>query len=143
VVPQQVTGTVATGTVYPMAASGWAHVPQYAMQYAMGHHAMGAAWPTAYGRPYCMYPRPEEAATREARHLSIKRYREKRQRRIFEKTIRYQSRKAYAEIRPRVKGRFAKREEPAAGDEDDTDSQEPAADSRVVPNCGGPAAVRA
>lgn len=39
------------------------------------------------------------------------RYREKRKRRKFEKTIRYASRKAYAEVRPRIKGRFAKREE--------------------------------
>jgi zinc finger protein CONSTANS len=44
---------------------------------------------------------------REARVL---RYREKRKTRKFEKTIRYASRKAYAEIRPRVNGRFAKRE---------------------------------
>lgn len=46
---------------------------------------------------------------REARVL---RYREKRKNRKFEKTIRYASRKAYAETRPRVKGRFVKRTEP-------------------------------
>lgn len=46
--------------------------------------------------------------TREQRVL---RYREKRKRRKFEKTIRYASRKAYAEVRPRIKGRFAKRGE--------------------------------
>ncbi|OAY73166.1 Zinc finger protein HD1 [Ananas comosus] len=45
---------------------------------------------------------------REARLL---RYREKRKARRFEKTIRYASRKAYAETRPRIKGRFAKRSE--------------------------------
>ncbi|KAL3840628.1 hypothetical protein ACJIZ3_025219 [Penstemon smallii] len=43
---------------------------------------------------------------REARVL---RYKEKRKNRKFEKTIRYASRKAYAEARPRIKGRFAKR----------------------------------
>ncbi|KAH6772280.1 CONSTANS-like 5 [Perilla frutescens var. hirtella] len=43
---------------------------------------------------------------REARVL---RYREKRKNRKFAKTIRYASRKAYAEMRPRIKGRFAKR----------------------------------
>lgn len=43
---------------------------------------------------------------REARVL---RYREKRKNRKFQKTIRYASRKAYAETRPRIKGRFAKR----------------------------------
>ncbi|GMJ11127.1 B-box domain protein 5, CONSTANS-like 4 [Hibiscus trionum] len=46
------------------------------------------------------------SAEREARVL---RYREKRKNRKFEKTIRYASRKAYAEVRPRIKGRFAKR----------------------------------
>ncbi|KAG8485027.1 hypothetical protein CXB51_021653 [Gossypium anomalum] len=45
---------------------------------------------------------------REARVL---RYKEKRKNRKFEKTIRYASRKAYAESRPRIKGRFAKRTE--------------------------------
>ncbi|KAJ6814274.1 zinc finger protein CONSTANS-LIKE 2 isoform X1 [Iris pallida] len=43
---------------------------------------------------------------REARVL---RYREKKKNRKFEKTIRYASRKAYAEARPRIKGRFARR----------------------------------
>lgn len=43
---------------------------------------------------------------REARVL---RYREKKKTRKFEKTIRYASRKAYAETRPRIKGQFAKR----------------------------------
>ncbi|PON94572.1 Zinc finger-domain containing protein [Trema orientale] len=47
-------------------------------------------------------------ADREARVL---RYKEKRKNRKFEKTIRYASRKAYAETRPRIKGRFAKRTE--------------------------------
>uniref|UniRef100_A0A7N0TYE4 CONSTANS-like protein n=1 Tax=Kalanchoe fedtschenkoi TaxID=63787 RepID=A0A7N0TYE4_KALFE len=46
---------------------------------------------------------------REARVL---RYREKRKNRKFEKTIRYASRKAYAETRPRIKGRFVKRTDP-------------------------------
>ncbi|XP_062233971.1 zinc finger protein HD1-like [Phragmites australis] len=43
---------------------------------------------------------------REARVL---RYREKKKNRKFEKTIRYATRKTYAEARPRIKGRFAKR----------------------------------
>ncbi|XP_052200579.1 zinc finger protein CONSTANS-LIKE 5 [Diospyros lotus] len=49
---------------------------------------------------------PSQGTDREARVL---RYREKRKNRKFEKTIRYASRKAYAETRPRIKGRFAKR----------------------------------
>ncbi|XP_073029689.1 zinc finger protein CONSTANS-LIKE 4-like [Primulina eburnea] len=51
-------------------------------------------------------PTPLSGVDREARVL---RYREKRKNRRFEKTIRYASRKAYAETRPRIKGRFAKR----------------------------------
>ena len=51
---------------------------------------------------------PAVAGDREAR---VMRYREKRKNRRFEKTIRYASRKAYAEARPRIKGRFAKRTE--------------------------------
>ncbi|XP_066352167.1 zinc finger protein CONSTANS-LIKE 3-like [Miscanthus floridulus] len=46
------------------------------------------------------------AAEREAR---VQRYREKRKNRKFQKTIHYASRKAYAEARPRIKGRFVKR----------------------------------
>ena len=49
---------------------------------------------------------PEPVMAREAR---VMRYKEKRKNRKFEKTIRYASRKAYAETRPRIKGRFAKR----------------------------------
>nr|ACB36911.2 CONSTANS-like protein 1 [Oxybasis rubra] len=43
------------------------------------------------------------------REARVMRYREKKKNRKFEKTIRYASRKAYAETRPRIKGRFAKR----------------------------------
>ncbi len=56
-------------------------------------------------------PIPEPELTRLER---VARYREKRARRNFKKTIRYQSRKAYAEIRPRIKGRFVSPEEYAA-----------------------------
>ncbi|CAI9284754.1 unnamed protein product [Lactuca saligna] len=55
-----------------------------------------------------VYPTPVSGFDREARVL---RYKEKRKNRRFEKTIRYASRKAYAETRPRIKGRFAKRTE--------------------------------
>ncbi|KAK2445892.1 zinc finger protein CONSTANS-LIKE [Trifolium repens] len=62
------------------------------------------------------------AADREARVL---RYKEKRKNRRFEKTIRYASRKAYAETRPRIKGRFAKR----------TDTVDTISGYGVVPTC--------
>ncbi|KAJ6835561.1 putative zinc finger protein CONSTANS-LIKE 2 [Iris pallida] len=42
------------------------------------------------------------------REAKVLRYREKRKKRRYEKQIRYASRKAYAEMRPRIKGRFAK-----------------------------------
>ncbi|WOK98992.1 transcription factor GHD7-like [Canna indica] len=47
-------------------------------------------------------------ASMEEREAKIKRYKEKRKKRRYEKQIRYASRKAYAEMRPRIKGRFAK-----------------------------------
>ena len=42
------------------------------------------------------------------REAKIMRYKEKRKKRRYEKQVRYASRKAYAEMRPRIKGRFAK-----------------------------------
>lgn len=45
------------------------------------------------------------------REARVMRYREKKKNRKFQKTIRYASRKAYAETRPRIKGRFARRTE--------------------------------
>ncbi|GBF96815.1 hypothetical protein Rsub_09671 [Raphidocelis subcapitata] len=51
---------------------------------------------------------PADNLTREQR---VARYKEKRARRQFKKTIRYASRKAYAEVRPRIKGRFARKDE--------------------------------
>lgn len=42
------------------------------------------------------------------REAKLMRYKEKRKRRCYEKQIRYASRKAYAEMRPRVRGRFTK-----------------------------------
>ncbi|XP_057432928.1 zinc finger protein CONSTANS-LIKE 4 [Lotus japonicus] len=66
----------------------------------------------------------ERAVDREAK---VMRYREKRKNRRFEKTIRYASRKAYAESRPRIKGRFAKRSD------DNNNADLPAA--ALVPTC--------
>lgn len=42
------------------------------------------------------------------REAKVMRYRKKRKRRRYDKQIRYESRKAYAELRPRVNGRFVK-----------------------------------
>uniref|UniRef100_A0A6N2LY19 Uncharacterized protein n=1 Tax=Salix viminalis TaxID=40686 RepID=A0A6N2LY19_SALVM len=59
-----------------------------------------------FSSPPIQMPSQLSPMEREARVL---RYREKKKARKFEKTIRYASRKAYAETRPRIKGRFAKR----------------------------------
>ncbi|GAX77613.1 hypothetical protein CEUSTIGMA_g5057.t1 [Chlamydomonas eustigma] len=48
----------------------------------------------------------QQAAINRAERVAL--FREKKKNRKFEKTIRYASRKAYAEVRPRIKGRFAK-----------------------------------
>ncbi|KAG2453918.1 hypothetical protein HYH02_002121 [Chlamydomonas schloesseri] len=45
------------------------------------------------------------------RQERVARYLEKRKRRNFDKVIRYATRKYYAEVRPRIRGRFARREE--------------------------------
>jgi len=58
-------------------------------------------------------PRPSSSTAAE-RVARVQRYREKRKNRKFQKTIRYASRKAYAEARPRIKGRFVKRAPAAA-----------------------------
>ncbi|KAE8731216.1 Zinc finger protein CONSTANS-LIKE 2 [Hibiscus syriacus] len=68
-------------------------------------------WPSKgtidlFSGPPIQMPSQLTPMDREARVL---RYREKKKTRKFEKTIRYASRKAYAETRPRIKGRFAKR----------------------------------
>ena len=72
----------------------------------------------AAGEMLDVYGKPAESAAKQAvpmsaadREARVLRYREKRKNRKFEKTIRYASRKAYAETRPRIKGRFAKRAE--------------------------------
>ena len=54
---------------------------------------------------------PRMSLITSSRKEKVARYIEKRRRRVFEKTVRYVSRKAYAESRPRIKGRFARRDE--------------------------------
>jgi len=49
-----------------------------------------------------------------ARHACLQRYRAKKARRLFTHTVRYAARKANADRRPRVKGRFVKASELAA-----------------------------
>ncbi|MCD7463853.1 Zinc finger protein [Datura stramonium] len=69
------------------------------------------------------------------REARVIRYREKKKNRKFEKTIRYASRKAYAETRPRIKGRFVRRTDVKA-EADEMFSTQLMADSsyRIVPS---------
>lgn len=59
----------------------------------------------------------------------VARYLEKKKNRRFGKTIRYAARKAYAEIRPRIKGRFARKDEIAAW------KAANGGDDAIVPEC--------
>ncbi|WCJ34792.1 B-box type zinc finger protein with CCT domain [Euphorbia peplus] len=55
-------------------------------------------------------PIMEEERSRRRREASVLRYKEKRQTRLFSKKIRYHVRKLNADQRPRLKGRFVKRD---------------------------------
>nr|GMD64045.1 zinc finger protein CONSTANS-LIKE 13 [Ipomoea batatas] len=75
-------------------------------------HSKGKSQHSSISDTLQMLPRvaPRELNSQE-RETAITRYKEKRKTRRFEKQIRYESRKARAESRPRIKGRFAKKDE--------------------------------
>lgn len=82
-------------------------VPESTMRdVSIGHSRPPKGTIDLFSGPPIQMPSHLPPMDREARVL---RYREKKKTRKFEKTIRYASRKAYAETRPRIKGRFAKR----------------------------------
>lgn len=58
---------------------------------------------------------PQTDDMKRNRILCVERYKEKRKKRLFSKTIRYEMRKINAEKRPRIKGRFVKKNELGAG----------------------------
>ncbi|KAJ1259058.1 hypothetical protein BS78_10G124300 [Paspalum vaginatum] len=60
------------------------------------------------GEPPWQPPGPESSIAEGSRDSAITRYKEKKKRRKFDKKIRYASRKARADVRKRVKGRFVK-----------------------------------
>ncbi|XP_066371425.1 zinc finger protein CONSTANS-LIKE 9-like isoform X1 [Miscanthus floridulus] len=60
------------------------------------------------GEPPWQPPGPEDSIAGGSRDSAITRYKEKKKRRKFDKKIRYASRKARADVRKRVKGRFVK-----------------------------------
>lgn len=99
-----------------------------------GMAAWAAAWSSPADAAAVVVPGAAAVVAAAAERVArVQRYREKRKNRKFQKTIRYASRKAYAESRPRVKGRFAKR-----ADDNDAD-----ADSEAVgfPNAATAAAA--
>ena len=62
----------------------------------------------------CMCGCAGSAVAGVARRACLQRYRAKKARRLFTHTVRYAARKATADRRPRVKGRFVKASELAA-----------------------------
>ncbi|OIW04347.1 hypothetical protein TanjilG_32539 [Lupinus angustifolius] len=68
----------------------------------------GASSTLPIGEPPWYSPCPESSLQYASRSNAVMRYREKKKARKFEKSVRYASRKARADIRKRVKGRFVK-----------------------------------
>lgn len=68
----------------------------------------------------------------ETRADKLARYRAKRARRSFAKTIRYETRRVYAEVRPRIKGRFVTPEELACHEAGGPPMQDPPAEGLDV-----------
>uniref|UniRef100_A0A0D9X5T3 CCT domain-containing protein n=1 Tax=Leersia perrieri TaxID=77586 RepID=A0A0D9X5T3_9ORYZ len=93
-----------------------------------GHLAAAlTAWSPVDSAAAVVVPTNNASASAMAREERVRRYREKRKNRKFQKTIRYASRKAYAEARPRIKGRFVKRPAAAGAAASDDDSSATAA----------------
>ncbi|KAL5211261.1 hypothetical protein ABZP36_022108 [Zizania latifolia] len=91
-------------------AAGSLFYPEHSMNHSVSSSEV-AVVPDALsaGAAAAAPPMAVLASKGEEREARLMRYREKRKNRRFDKTIRYASRKAYAETRPRIKGRFAKR----------------------------------
>ena len=99
-----------------------------------GMAAWAAAWSSPADAAAVVVPGAAAVVAAAAERVArVQRYREKRKNRKFQKTIRYASRKAYAESRPRVKGRFAKR-----ADDNDADAD---AEAAGFPNAATAAAA--
>ncbi|GAV68437.1 zf-B_box domain-containing protein/CCT domain-containing protein [Cephalotus follicularis] len=68
----------------------------------------GASTMLLMGEPPWCPPCPESSFSSASRSDAVMRYKEKKKMRKFEKKVRYASRKARADVRKRVKGRFVK-----------------------------------
>ncbi|KAK7275949.1 hypothetical protein RIF29_17076 [Crotalaria pallida] len=75
---------------------------------AADYQDCGASSMLLMGEPPWCPPCPEGSLQSASRSDAVMRYREKKKARKFEKRVRYASRKARADIRKRVKGRFVK-----------------------------------
>ncbi|KAK4752898.1 hypothetical protein SAY87_021696 [Trapa incisa] len=84
--------------------------------YTGDYQDCGASPMTLMGEPPWCPVGPENSLPSASRSDAVMRYKEKKKTRKFEKTVRYASRKARADVRKRVKGRFVK-----AGDAYDYD----------------------
>ncbi|KAF8677828.1 hypothetical protein HU200_046418 [Digitaria exilis] len=117
--------------------------PEHSMNHSVSSSEV-AVVPDALAAGGTTAPAVPVASRGKEREARLMRYREKRKNRRFDKTIRYASRKAYAETRPRIKGRFAKRGSAEAEDEALLEQDEgacfspavsaPAASDGVVPS---------
>ncbi|XP_062220162.1 zinc finger protein CONSTANS-LIKE 9-like isoform X1 [Phragmites australis] len=75
---------------------------------AGNHQDCGVSPMLLMGEPPWHSPGPEGSLAGGSRDSALTRYKEKKKRRKFDKKIRYASRKARADVRKRVKGRFIK-----------------------------------
>ncbi|CAN4097461.1 unnamed protein product [Withania somnifera] len=83
---------------------------------AADYQECGASRMLLMGEPPWCHPCPESSLASSSRSNAVLRYKEKKKTRKFDKHVRYASRKARADVRRRVKGRFVK-----AGDAYDYD----------------------
>ena len=92
--------------------------------------------PNVFSDTRCFSPCTQQigALTPEERLQKILRYRAKRQMRNFNRTIKYQCRKSLADTRPRVRGRFARDNEPGSVMPHETKK---AIREKTVPSSGG------
>lgn len=113
---QSAGATVPVGTVVPGAhMMAFAPHPAYTASVQMKASGVAAVDIEQYVPRTLLPVEPAlQAQVLARRREQLERFRAKKRNRHLKKTIRYASRKAYAEVRPRIKGRFARTDEVAA-----------------------------
>ncbi|KAK8944076.1 Zinc finger protein CONSTANS-LIKE 4 [Platanthera guangdongensis] len=95
---------------YPHPFANPSSDPNAAVHLSSEDDDLSPSHPDGQGKGWSQIP----AKAASCRRLeSVMRYREKRKSRKFEKTVRYENRRAYAELRPRMDGKFARRKDGA------------------------------